>query len=117
MTETVVAFDIDGTLTNSDARRVYNSLQILDDVSVGIVTSNPPHLATRFSRDNNLEADFNQSALVKLRALLGLRMVFIGADVVYVGDTFRDKLSAKAAGWEFVHVSEIEDFAEREFSI
>jgi phosphoserine phosphatase len=111
MEEPVVAFDIDGTLTRSEVMIRFNELSERDDVKVGIITSNPPVFANSFISKYSLEPNFQQSAIVKARALLGIGMAFRPERKVYVGNSTTDEMYSRLANWEFIHAKDIDELS------
>jgi phosphoglycolate phosphatase-like HAD superfamily hydrolase len=108
MVDRVVAFDIDGTLTEQKAKDVYRKLYQKSGVTVGIITSNPRARAENFLDENDLQYEFLNANLLKFFPLRGQGLTFTGMKMTYVGNTARDMFAAKLTGWDFVHVSEVD---------
>lgn len=112
MVKQVVAFDIDGTLTRQSVRQTFKSLKQKDGVEVGIVTSNPPLMRSSFVEKHNLEPDFQQSALIKARALLGIGMVYARAEKLYIGNSRTDKIYSTISNWGYIDSTDTVSLAE-----
>lgn len=108
MVDRVVAFDIDGTLTEEQAMNVYRKLQRKNGVTVGVITSNPRLTAEQFLDKHDLKYEFLNTNLIKYFPLRGQGLTFADKKVTYVGNTARDMFAAKLAGWEFIHVSQVD---------
>jgi len=104
----VVAFDIDGTLTEQKALDVYKKLEQQSGTTTGIITSKSKEQAKSFTEDNDLTYEFLDTNLLKFLPLRGRGITYSGNPEIYVGNTMRDMFSAKLAGWEFVHVSNVD---------
>lgn len=105
----VVAFDIDGTLTDEKGRAVYRKLEQKSGVKVGVITSRSHSEAKKFLSEYDLTYEFLDTNLVKYFPLRGRGITFSGNPEIYVGNTLRDMLSSTVAGWQFIHISRVDE--------
>lgn len=102
MAPEVIAFDIDGALTEQGGVERFKELQTDDNVIVGIVTARSIDDRNQFVRENNLNPDFARSTRIKYKELNQIQNVFLNADnFIYIGSWFRDRFAAWIAGWEY----------------
>ena len=91
-----VGFDIDGVLTTDEGMELYQEMKDDPDVTVHIVTARNRTLARDFVFQNQLEPNSIHPTQFKGRALRG-----IADSGTYYGSWFRDRIHARAAGWEY----------------
>lgn len=99
----IVAFDIDGALTDDGAVGLYRRTQHRRNVKVGIVTARTKRSAQEFVQETDLDTDFLMATQFKGQALQEVENMFSG-DVeqkIYYGSWARDRLHARIAGWEY----------------
>lgn len=92
-----IAFDIDGTLTESRVLSIYKSLE--GQYKIAIVTRRTPELANRFIAEENLSPDIVRSGAIKS---IPLNNIEDGEVNVYIGNRLTDYLFASISGWHFV---------------
>jgi len=101
----VIAYDIDGALTNDDVKQ-----QFIDDadtkkVITGIITARSEDGLDNFlavNPDILVNAEFRVSSRVKVMALNQVKDMYPHADeYMYVGSYIRDRAAAMVAGWEY----------------
>lgn len=105
---TVVAFDIDGTLTEDEVLKAYRELKNRNKITTGIVTRRTPRLAQQFIEQNNLQPDFVRSRVVKSIAFNSLEDGLDGDKFIYVGNRFTDKWYAVLSGWQFIPAYQVD---------
>lgn len=99
---TVVAFDIDGTLTRDEVLTAYRELKKMGGITIGIVTRRPQTLAESFVEEHNLQPEFLKSRVVKSIAFEDIEANIDGKDFIYVGNRVSDFVYAKLSSWDFV---------------
>lgn len=107
----VVAFDIDGTLTEPRVRAKFRELSEREDTFVGVISSRTPAEAIRFIKEHNIQIDFEEMGFFKTVPLLRQKagFFFVGEEFIYVGNTPRDAFASFVTGWEFVSSDEIDE--------
>lgn len=98
----VVAFDIDGTLTDDTVLGIYRNLSLNTSVKTGIVTRRPEPLMDEFINENFISTDFAYSRVVKSIAFEDIEKRFDSNSFTYVGNRITDCIYAKVSGWEFI---------------
>lgn len=109
MSTKIVAFDIDGTLTDDKTRAVYRKLEQKVGVKVGVITSRSRPEAEKFLDEHDLSYEFLDANLLKFFPLRARGITFSGNPEIYVGNTVRDMFTATLTGWEFIHVSRVDE--------
>jgi len=99
---TVVAFDIDGTLTRSEVLTAYRELKNMVGITIGIVTRRTQKLAQDFVQEHNLNPEFLKSRVVKTLAFEEIKDNIDDDEFIYVGNRISDFGYAKLSGWDFV---------------
>lgn len=98
----VIAFDIDGALTDEGGVETYRSFSERGQFITGIVTSRTKSRMNDFIEKNNLETDFEVSAHLKGQALTAIANDHPEADeYMYYGSWIRDRLHSRIAGWQY----------------
>lgn len=105
----LVVFDIDGTLTDEKTRAVYRKLSRKSGVQVAVITSKTRAGAEEFLDEYDLDYEFLDTNLLKFFPLRGRSITFTKGQKIYVGNTVRDMVAATLAGWEFIHVSRVDE--------
>jgi len=93
-----IAFDIDGTLTESHVISIYRSLE--DKYDIAIVTRRTPPLADEFITEEGLSPDIVRSGAIKSIPLSNIEGT--GEVNVYIGNRLTDYLFASLSGWKFI---------------
>lgn len=99
---TVVAFDIDGTLTRDEVLTAYRELQNRAELTIGIITARTKKSSKTFVEDNNLKPEFMKNRIVKYIAFQNIENKIDDDRYIYVGNRLTDSVFARASGWEFV---------------
>lgn len=99
---TVVAFDIDGTLTRDGVLIAYRELKKRVGITIGIVTRRPQTLAESFVEEHNLQPEFLKSRVIKSIAFEDIEDSMDDEEFIYVGNRVSDFIYAKLSGWGFV---------------
>lgn len=99
---TVVAFDIDGTLTQDKVLTAYRELKNRDGITIGIVTRRPQSYAQKFIEDNGLQPEFLKTRIVKTLAFEEIKDNIDDDNYIYVGNRISDFGYAKLSDWDFV---------------
>jgi len=103
----VVAFDIDGTLTEDSVMNVYKKLS-RNSVKRGIITRRPPLLRNKFLSENNLSYKFARSAIVKSIPMHQIENQVDANKYIYIGNRVSDNMYSNIAGWKFMYASDVE---------
>lgn len=99
---TVVAFDIDGTLTRDEVLTAYRELKKRVGITIGIVTRRPKKYAEKFTEDKELHPEFSKSRIVKSLAFEDIKDNIEDEKYIYIGNRISDFGYAKLSGWDFV---------------
>lgn len=101
----LIAFDIDGALTDKEGLDKFRELQNRSGVRVGIVTSRPKRSMEEFIQETNIRPAFAHSAIFK-----GIELRNIAQDTsnverkIYYGSWVRDRFHSTVAGWEYKQI-------------
>lgn len=99
----VIAFDIDGVLTEREGIEIYRNLQEGDD-TVGIVSARSRDNTIEFMVENDLSSDFMRSSPFKGSELAKIRKEFSADEYIYYGSWLRDRIHASIARWEYKQI-------------
>lgn len=100
----VIAFDIDGTLTEDQEWNTYKQAHRDTDAAVGIITSRPSEFAEPFISELPMEPEFTKMQLQKMGAMFSIARQYPNGDKLYVGNTVRDSLATAWSGWDFTTI-------------
>lgn len=108
MTSSVIAFDIDGTLTRKPIRDLFRDLSGKRTAQVGIITGRSANDMANFVSRYNLQIDFEETGISKVYPLFKVRAWHHGHDrYVYVGNSILDRFGSPATGWKFIHADDV----------
>lgn len=98
-----LAFDLEAL------RRVEEPAAVVADAArwsehVGVVTDQPPHVLTKFTRNHAIEQDFSPEPAPAVVTLEHLHEHFDTGRYVHVGTSATHERRAETAGWEFLAV-------------
>jgi len=99
---TVVAFDIDGTLTEHKVLTAYKELKNRNGITIGIVTRRPSSLSNEFIGNEDLQPEFVRNKVIKSIAFNSIEDDIDDDEFIYVGNRISDFGYAKLSGWDFV---------------
>lgn len=97
----VIAFDIDGMLTEPRGVDEFRQAKERRNVVVGVLSGRTKRSITQFVNRTDLNPDFTRSAFWKGIELNKLSDEFGGRNNVYYGSNLKDRVQAKRAGWEY----------------
>lgn len=96
----VIAFDVDGALTEQKGIELFKKFRDGGDI-VGIVSARPKDNVMDFIVENNISPDFMRSTPFKGTELRKIRQNRTGENYIYYGSWLRDRIHATIAGWEY----------------
>lgn len=99
----VVAFDIDGALTEPMGIELFKKFRDEGDI-VGIVSARPRDSVIEFIVDNNLDPEFVRSTPFKGTELRKIKDNRSGEEYIYYGSWLRDRIHAVIAGWKYEQI-------------
>lgn len=103
MTE-VIASDIDGTLTSEGVMDLYQQASDNSNIVAGIITRRPPRLRDNFIKENDIDADFQRSAVLKSFVMEQIENRYDADSYTYVGNRITDNFHSRISGWEFIQI-------------
>lgn len=98
----IVAFDIDGTLTEQPVLDLYKELNSTQGFTVGVVTRRPPTLSQKFIEDNELDTEFVRNRWFKSIAFNNIEQEIQAGRYIYIGNRITDYSYARFSGWEYI---------------
>lgn len=102
MVTRVIAYDIDGALTQEQTLNQYKADHRDDENAVGIVTSRTGARKQDFVTNITPAPDFVNKTRVKALELAKIKREFPDAEeYIYVGSNQRDRVAAGTARWQF----------------
>jgi len=107
----VIAYDIDGTLTNTNVIETYKQLPTW--VDKGIITRRPPSLRDKFIQTNGLKTDFRRSSFFKTIGLRSVGRQYSG-EKLYIGNRISDSVYTSLASWQFQSSHTVGQYLEQE---
>lgn len=97
----IIAFDIDGALTEPSGIQKFREVSKRRDVVAGIISARSKRSTTEFVQETNLDPEFTIATPFKGMQMRKLSRELGGRDNVYYGSWLRDRLHTSVAGWEY----------------
>lgn len=102
-----IAFDFDGTLDTKEGSDIFKQIQRRGNRELFIVSSSPTPRIDEFIDEMDMRPNERISALIKFIPLRRLKTETDASDFIYVGNSYRDMLASRIAGWEYVDITEL----------
>lgn len=104
----VVAFDIDGTLTEPEGMELFRELSGRKEIFVGVISRRRPSKAVEFIKENNLQINFEEMGFIKTIPLLQQKAGFflVADEFIYIGNRTMDRIASAVTMWRFVHIDD-----------
>lgn len=96
----LVAFDIDGVLTEKKGRKLYREKRS-EGHTVGVITARPMESAQEFIDKYNLNPAFIRSSPFKGKVMRDLSNKYDREEYVYYGSWMKDQFQTMIAGWDY----------------
>lgn len=99
----VIAFDIDGALTEQRQRELFQQFK-QEDNRVGIVTARSEIGLSEFLDTQPLHPTFARATRIKSLTLREIKRQYEADEYIYYGSWMRDRVASALAGWDYRQV-------------
>ena len=102
-----IAFDFDGTLDTKEGTDIFKQIQRRGNRELFIVSSSPTPRIDEYIDEIDIRPNERVSALIKMFPLRRIKTETDASDFIYVGNSYRDRLASRIAGWEYVDITDL----------